>query len=133
MAPVDDKSISVADYFRLHANIKLKFPDNICIEVYKLWFQLILIFFSFFRRTATGALIPIKLCEVLPGQIMRKQIPADKTTDVVEFSQMNPAQTLASIRTGLQVGDIIVTNVYSSYQAFRYSNMNKTNTFELLA
>ena len=25
--------ISVADYFRLHANITLRFPDNICIEV----------------------------------------------------------------------------------------------------
>ena len=132
----DDKRISVADYFRLHANIKLKFPDNICIEVYlsfKLWFQLILILFSFFRQTATGALIPIELCEVMPGQIMRKQIPADKTTDVVEFSQMNPAQRLASIRTGLQVGDIIVTNVHSSYRAFRSSNMDKANTFELLA
>jgi eukaryotic translation initiation factor 2C len=80
-----DKSISVADYFRMHANIKLKFPDNICIE------------------TGSGALIPVELCQVLPGQIMRKQIPADKTTDVVEFSKMDPSQRLATIRTGLNV------------------------------
>lgn len=29
----NEKPISVANYFRLHANITLKFPDNICIEV----------------------------------------------------------------------------------------------------
>ena len=28
-----DKPISVANYFKSHANITLKFPDNICIEV----------------------------------------------------------------------------------------------------
>jgi eukaryotic translation initiation factor 2C len=28
-----NQAISITDYFRLHANIKLKFPDNICIEV----------------------------------------------------------------------------------------------------
>jgi eukaryotic translation initiation factor 2C len=27
------QAISVANYFRLHANLTLKFPDNICIEV----------------------------------------------------------------------------------------------------
>jgi len=79
------RPISVARYFKEHANITLKFPDNICIE------------------TATGALIPIELCHVTPGQIMRKQIPADKTTDVVEFSKMNPVQRLSSVRTGLSV------------------------------
>ena len=29
----NEQPISVANYFRLHANITLKFPDNICIEV----------------------------------------------------------------------------------------------------
>ncbi|KAF8806120.1 argonaute-like protein [Phlegmacium glaucopus] len=81
----NEKPISVADYFRLHANRTLRFPDNICIE------------------TATGALIPVELCEVMPGQIMRKQIPADKTTDVVEFSKMEPAQRLKAIQNGLNV------------------------------
>jgi len=28
------RPISVADYFKKHANIPLKYPDNICIEVY---------------------------------------------------------------------------------------------------
>jgi eukaryotic translation initiation factor 2C len=77
--------ISVANYFKLHANINLRFPDNICIE------------------TATGAMIPIELCEVMPGQIMRKQIPADMTTEIVEFSKMNPAGRLSSIKAGLDV------------------------------
>jgi len=79
------KPISVANYFRLHANKTLQFPDNICIE------------------TGTGALIPIELCEVTPGQIMRKQIPADMTSEIVDFSKMGPAQRLTSIKAGLNV------------------------------
>ena len=50
-------SMSVARYFTQKRNQPLKFPDNLCVEV------------------GAGALIPIELCEVIPGQIMRKQIP----------------------------------------------------------
>ncbi|KAF8958525.1 argonaute-like protein [Flammula alnicola] len=79
-------SISVADYFKKHLNMPLKFPDVICIEV-----------------GSAGAMIPLELCEVPPGQIMRKQIPADKTNDMVEFSKLRPSERLASIRAGLEV------------------------------
>jgi eukaryotic translation initiation factor 2C len=99
-----NQAISITDYFRLHANIKLKFPDNICIE------------------TATGALIPIELCEVMPGQIMRKQIPPDMTTQVVEFSKMTPAARLASIRAGLDVLQ------YGQSEYVRSFGMNVTPT-----
>jgi eukaryotic translation initiation factor 2C len=34
---------------------------------------------------------------------MRKQIPADKTNEVVEFSKLSPQQRLANIRHGLGV------------------------------
>lgn len=34
---------------------------------------------------------------------MRKQIPADKTNEVVDFSKLSPQQRLASIRHGLGV------------------------------
>ena len=54
----------------------------------------------------------------MPGQIMRKQIPADKTTDVVEFSKMNPAQRLATIRTGLDVCDITIAIIYVPHMIF---------------
>ena len=71
----------------------------------------------------------------MPGQIMRKQIPADKTTDVVEFSKMNPAQRLASITAGLNVREITITIymflIYPFFY-FRSYNMDKANMFELL-
>lgn len=64
---------------------------------------------------------------------MRKQIPPDKTTDVVEFSKMTPNDRLANIRTGLNVGEIVITVLGFSYDSFRSSNMDKANMFELLA
>ena len=48
-------------------------------------------------------MIPIELCTVLPGQLMRKQFPEDKTNDMVEFARKRPAERLAAIREGLQV------------------------------
>lgn len=108
-----DRPISVADYFRLHANRTLQFPDNICIEVYiyLLIYCFNIILYPFSHQTSSGALIPIELCNVPPGQIMRKQIPADKTTDVVEFSKMNPADRLSSIKRGLNVGEIAIISL----------------------
>jgi eukaryotic translation initiation factor 2C len=38
---------------------------------------------------------------------MRKQIPADKTNEVVEFSKLAPQQRLASIRHGLDVRNVL--------------------------
>ncbi|KAF7793688.1 hypothetical protein EIP86_004804 [Pleurotus ostreatoroseus] len=48
-----------------------------------------------------GALIPLEMCTVPPGQIMRKQIPDDKVKDVVQFATKRPEDRLASIRMGL--------------------------------
>jgi eukaryotic translation initiation factor 2C len=79
------RSLSVADYFRRELNKPLKYPNLICIEV------------------GSGAKIPLELCTVPAGQIMRKQIPADKTNEVVEFSKLTPRDRLASIRHGLGV------------------------------
>lgn len=77
--------ISVADYFRVHARKTLKFPDLLCVEV------------------GSGALLPLELCDVPPGQIMRKQVPPHLTKDVVEFSTMKPIDRFESIKKGLQV------------------------------
>ncbi|KAF8914444.1 argonaute-like protein [Gymnopilus junonius] len=81
----EGKSMTVANYFDKVVGRRLKFPDIICIEV------------------GSGAVIPLELCRVPPGQIMRKQIPSDKTNDMLEFSKLDPPQRLASIRQGLQV------------------------------
>ncbi|KAF4620072.1 hypothetical protein D9613_004836 [Agrocybe pediades] len=80
----EGKSMSVATYFKT-LNIRLKFPGNGCIEV------------------GSGAFIPIELCELIEGQFMRRQVPAEKTNDMLEFSKMSPTDRLGSIREGLAV------------------------------
>ncbi|KAE9399799.1 argonaute-like protein [Gymnopus androsaceus JB14] len=60
-------------------------PDVICVEI------------------GTGALIPLELCEVPPGQIMRKQVPPEKTKSVLDFATKRPQARLDSIKAGLRV------------------------------
>lgn len=50
-------TMRVAAYFQRLMGRPLQFPDLPCVEV------------------GSGALIPIELCVVPPGQIMRKQVP----------------------------------------------------------
>ncbi|RDB19427.1 Protein argonaute-2 [Hypsizygus marmoreus] len=78
-------SMTVANYFRSQANSPLHYPHLLCVEV------------------GSGALIPLEICTVPPGQIMRKQVPPEKTKAVVEFATKKPAERLASIRQGIQV------------------------------
>jgi eukaryotic translation initiation factor 2C len=54
----------------------------------------------------SGAL-PLELCTVPPGQIMRKQVPPEKTKDVLEFATKRPLDRLQSISNGLSVGRLI--------------------------
>ncbi|KAI0254712.1 argonaute-like protein [Lactifluus subvellereus] len=76
---------TVAEYFRGVLNAPLRFPEVICVEL------------------STGALIPLELCHVPPGQIMRKQVPPDKTNSVLEFATKRPNERLESICNGLAV------------------------------
>jgi len=78
-------TMTVAEYFRRTQNRPLQFPDVICVEV------------------GSGALIPLELCEVPAGQIMRKQVPPEKTKDVLDFATKKPKDRLDSIRNGLSV------------------------------
>jgi eukaryotic translation initiation factor 2C len=78
-------SMSVADYFHKTCNRPLTFPQIGCVEV------------------GSGALIPLELCTVPPGQIMRRQIPPEKTKDVLDFATKRPRDRLESIKMGLTV------------------------------
>ncbi|KAJ4477407.1 argonaute-like protein [Lentinula aciculospora] len=78
-------TMTVAQYFRNVLNRPLQYPDLICVEI------------------GAGALIPLELCEVPPGQIMRKQVPPEKTKLVVEFATKKPQDRLRSIEAGLGV------------------------------
>lgn len=49
---------------------------------------------------------------------MRKQIPADMTSEIVDFSKMGPAQRLTSIKAGLNVRDVTVLLLYVPHVSF---------------
>ncbi|KDR84292.1 hypothetical protein GALMADRAFT_111558 [Galerina marginata CBS 339.88] len=100
----EGQSMSVANYFKTVLGRPLRFPDVICIEV------------------GSGAVIPLELCNVPPGQIMRKQIPADKTNDVLEFSKLDPPARLDAIKQGLSVLQ------YGQSEYVRQFGMNVTPT-----
>ncbi|KAG7449147.1 argonaute-like protein, partial [Guyanagaster necrorhizus] len=82
----DGVTTTVADHFRRSGSeIHLNYPDNICVEV------------------GSGALIPLELCYITEGQIMRKQVPSKLTSTVLSFATKKPRDRLASIRNGLDV------------------------------
>lgn len=78
--------MTIAEYFKKTHNYALKHPTLVCVEV-----------------GSGGAKVPLEICEVIPGQIMRKQISPEVTADMVEFSKLTPKDRLESIRQGLQV------------------------------
>lgn len=81
----DGQELSVADYFYNIRNKQLVYPDLPCVEV------------------GSGVFLPIELCVVPPGQIMRKQVPPGKVKDVLEFATKVPAERLKRIEIGLSV------------------------------
>jgi eukaryotic translation initiation factor 2C len=81
----DGTTMTVAQYFQKLLNRPLRFPENICVEV------------------SSGALLPLEVCTVPPGQIMRKQVPPEKTKDVLDFATKRPPDRLQSITNGLSV------------------------------
>ncbi len=81
----EGQQMTVAEYFRVTYNKRLTFPNLPCVEV------------------GSGALLPLELCKVEEGQIMRKQVPPEKTKDVLEFATKKPADRLRSITDGLKV------------------------------
>ncbi|THV08479.1 argonaute-like protein [Dendrothele bispora CBS 962.96] len=81
----DGGTMTVAQYFKQTQNKPLRFPDVICVEV------------------GQGALIPLELCMVPAGQIMRKQVPPEKTKSVLDFATKKPEDRLTSIKNGLEV------------------------------
>ena len=50
-----------------------------------------------------GALLPLEVCEVPPGQTICDQIPPERTRDVLDFSTEKPGDRLDSIKNGLGV------------------------------
>lgn len=98
-------SMTVARYFQQTNNRPLMHPDVMCVSVRHCVHSPLRENNVFSSQTGSGALIPLEMCQVPPGQIMRKQIPQDKMKSVLEFATRRPAERLASIRVGLGVCD----------------------------
>ncbi|THH15210.1 hypothetical protein EW146_g5232 [Bondarzewia mesenterica] len=81
----DGNTQSVADYFAKTVNRPLRWPSVICAEF------------------NSGLYLPLEVCEVPPGQIIRQQLPSEKTSEILSFSTKQPADRLQSIRNGLKV------------------------------
>ncbi|KZT39639.1 argonaute-like protein [Sistotremastrum suecicum HHB10207 ss-3] len=81
----EGRRLSVASYYRETYNKSLKYPDLPCVLV------------------GSGAWIPLEICVVPKGQIMRKQVPSELTKDVLDFATKQPQERLNSIRNGLSV------------------------------
>ncbi|KAJ7778889.1 Piwi domain-containing protein [Mycena olivaceomarginata] len=80
----EGRTMTVARYFQDTTGQPLQFPGLLCVEV------------------GQGVIIPLELCNVLPGQLVRKEIP-DKKADLVAFATKAPKDRLASIGKGMEV------------------------------
>ncbi|KAJ7127554.1 argonaute-like protein [Mycena crocata] len=82
----DGRIRTVARYYEETSGRPLKFPSMLCVEV------------------GQGALIPIELCTVLPGQLFKSEVPDDKLkslrADSVKFATKHPKERLDLIRKG---------------------------------
>ncbi|KAI0375597.1 argonaute-like protein [Pilatotrama ljubarskyi] len=81
----EGQRMNVKDYFQRAHNYQLRWPHVPCVEL------------------GSGALIPMEVCHIFEGQIMRKQVPPEKTKDVLDFATKKPQERLGSIKNGLGV------------------------------
>ena len=128
----DGQIITVAEYFQKHLNIPLQFPDVICAEVCTKRICSISLTRSDNLQLSTGAIIPLELCMVPPGQAVRKDIPQDKIRSIPDFSMVRPHERMRSIRNGLEVcsdqgADSCLLTVY--HQVLQYGQSEYVRQF----
>ncbi|QRW25262.1 protein argonaute 2 [Rhizoctonia solani] len=80
----EGNEITVAHYFQT-LGINLSFPRYTCVE------------------TGSGAAYPIELCSIIPGQLMKRQIPPELISSMLAFSTKKPKERLNSIVAGHSV------------------------------
>ncbi|KEP46972.1 argonaute protein [Rhizoctonia solani 123E] len=73
--------MTVSEYF-LTLGITLSHPEWVCV------------------KTVSGVMYPIELCYIIPGQLMRKQMPPDLVHTSVDFMKRAPHERLSSIMAG---------------------------------
>lgn len=100
----DGAQKTVAQYFEGIRNRPLTYPHILCVEVRGVGFVSVNNAKSYEAfKVGKGALVPLEMCEMPEGQIMRKEIPDDKLKDVLSFASKGPKERLQSIRSALGV------------------------------
>ncbi|CAE6365294.1 unnamed protein product [Rhizoctonia solani] len=91
----EGNEITVAHYFQT-LGINLSFPRYTCVE------------------TGSGAAYPIELCSIIPGQLMKRQIPPELISSMLAFSTKKPKERLNSIVAGHSVSSIKIRPLFLS-------------------
>ncbi|KAH6899208.1 eukaryotic translation initiation factor 2C [Coprinopsis sp. MPI-PUGE-AT-0042] len=81
---MNGKSTTVAAYFK-DLGHQVSTPQVICAQI------------------GERAFVPLVLCTVTPDQLIKKQIPAHKTNNFVDFARLTPSDRFAAIRDGVKM------------------------------
>ncbi|KZT55699.1 Piwi-domain-containing protein [Calocera cornea HHB12733] len=79
------EEVTVLDYVRDTYNYQLQYPDMCLVEV------------------GSGAKLPIEICEVIPGQIWKRQTPPNQIRSILEFSTQKPPDRLRAIQNSMSI------------------------------
>ncbi|EIW84628.1 argonaute-like protein [Coniophora puteana RWD-64-598 SS2] len=79
------EELTVTSYFRDHHNLILQYPDVFCVKI------------------GQGAMVPMELCTVPPGQLLKQYMPSNKIDQIRKFSTLDPAERLRSIKDGISI------------------------------
>ncbi|EIM82440.1 Piwi-domain-containing protein [Stereum hirsutum FP-91666 SS1] len=80
----DSQHWNVKDYYDRTHRYRLKYPDLFGVVL------------------QGGAVIPAEICDIVPGQLFKRKIPAELMTDVHRFASKQPTQRLGDIIAGVQ-------------------------------
>ncbi|KAK0240576.1 argonaute-like protein [Armillaria nabsnona] len=80
----DGRITSVEAYFAA-LNRRLRYPDIIGLRLST-------------QDAENAVIVPAELCDVVPGQMFKKRLPSDLTSDAVSFGTIPPDRRLQSIR-----------------------------------
>ncbi|KAJ7043216.1 argonaute-like protein [Mycena alexandri] len=87
VGPYQFNNTTIADHYRDAYSITLQYPNTIGICTTG-------------KNAPFKVIIPLELCEMVPGQLYKKKLPPDATAAVVGFAALSPAERLKKILPG---------------------------------
>lgn len=120
-------------YFKTTYRKNLDYPGLPCVEV---------CFSCLFKRmefshsntqVGAGALIPLELCRVPPGQLMKKAVPPEKTRDVLAFSTQKPSARYVQLLTAFNsyLSELVarLQSIKNGIRVFEYETSEYLRSF----